>query len=412
MKAISNLVRQYKNLPNDAWWLLGADVCLQLINSAFSILLNYVMIDHGYKDYDITSINGNRYLAVLLCSYPLALLSKRINIKMLMTIGAVSAPILSLMMLWCIHFNVSELLRITTFLWGVSFSLVQILALPVLMNICNESNETEAISLFFAAGSLTTILCGTLNAAIHYFNPLLTNISLLAMYCIIAAAGPLFIFKMKFHNYKHHHESEDLKTNADWKRIGQALLPTFLIAFGAGFTIPFINLFFKIVHGVESNTFSLMNSIAFTLVVIGGFLNPIVKRKFGYKTAIVTLQSFAIIALLILGTTEWFKDWQFAALFAMMMYIVRQPLMNLAGPLTAELSMKFVGEKNRKTVSAITSAIWSGSWFLSAMIFSVLREMNISYSNIIFITAAFYILGVLSYYRLILKFEKQDLIES
>jgi hypothetical protein len=46
------------------------------------------------------------------------------------------------------------------------------------------------------------------------------------------------------------------------------------------------------------------------------------------------------------------------------------------------------------------------------MIFSVLREMNISYSNIIFITAAFYILGVLSYYRLILKFEKQDLIES
>jgi membrane protein DedA with SNARE-associated domain len=74
--------------------------------------------------------------------------------------------------------------------------------------------------------------------------------------------------------------------------------------------------------------------------------------------------------------------------------------------------MKFVGEKNRKTVSAITSAIWSGSWFLSAMIFSVLREMNISYSNIIFITAAFYILGVLSYYRLILKFEKQDLIES
>ncbi len=407
MESIRKLLLSYKNLPNDAWWLLGADICLQLINSAFSILLNYVMIDHGYKDYDITSINGNRYLAVLLCSYPLALLSKRINIKMLMTIGAVSAPVLSLLMLWCIHFHVSELLRITTFLWGVSFSLVQILALPVLMNITDESNETEAISLFFAAGSLTTILCGTMNYLIHYFNPALSNISLLALYCILAAIGPLFILRMKFHNYHAQQAHEEEKTSADWKKIGQALLPTFLIAFGAGFTIPFINLFFKIVHGVESNTFSLVNSIAFTLVVIGGFLNPIVKREFGYKTAIVSLQSFAIMALFLLGATEWFKEWQFAALFAMVMFIIRQPLMNLAGPLTTELSMKFVGDKNRKTISAITAAIWSGSWFLSAMIFSVLREMDISYSNIIFITAGFYILGVISYYRLIVKFEKQ-----
>jgi hypothetical protein len=127
---VKKIFQSYKTLPTDVWWLLGADVALQLINAAFALLLNYVMIDHGYKDYDITSINGNRYLAVLICAYPLTLISERINLKNLLLIGSVTAPLLSLATLWCIHFHVSELLRLVTFLWGVSFSLVQIMALP------------------------------------------------------------------------------------------------------------------------------------------------------------------------------------------------------------------------------------------------------------------------------------------
>jgi hypothetical protein len=195
-------------------------------------------------------------------------------------------------------------------------------------------------------------------------------------------------------------------TKSDWKKIGEVLIPVFLIAFGAGFTIPFINLFFKFVHNIEAPVFSLINTIAFILVVLGGFLNPIIKRKFGYKFAITVFQSLAIVALFLLGTTEWIQGYAYAPLIAMGLFIVRQPLMNIAGPLTTELSMKYVGEQNRKLVSAIISAIWSGSWFISAVLFSILREMKIAYSNIIFITVGFYILGVVWYYLLILKFEK------
>ena len=35
----------------------------------------------------------------------------------------------------------------------------------------------------------------------------------------------------------------NLHTDYDWDKILQAAVPTFIIAFGAGFTIPFINLF-------------------------------------------------------------------------------------------------------------------------------------------------------------------------
>jgi hypothetical protein len=402
-----SFLKPYSQLPANAWWLLGADVCLQLMNAAFSILLNFVMVDHGYQDYDITSINGNRYLAVLLFAYPLTIISKKVNVKHLLLIGAISAPILSLSMLWCIHFHISELLRVITFLWGISFALVQVLALPILMNITDEKNETEAISLFFAAGSFTMIICGLINYITHFIAPSFANINLLGIYCILGCFGPFFIYKIDDEISLKNKNDDYQRTKADWSRITKALLPTFLIAFGAGFTIPFINLFFNIVHGVNSSSFSLMNTIAFGLVVIGGFLNPIIKRKLGYKVAITFFQSLAIFALFVMGASEWFAGSYISTMVAIMMYIIRQPLMNIAAPLTTEVAMKYVGEENRKVVSAITSALWSGSWFLSAMIFSILRELNISYSNIIFTTVIFYILGVISYYKLILNYERE-----
>ena len=42
----------------------------------------------------------------------------------------------------------------------------------------------------------------------------------------------------------------------------------------------------------------------------------------------------------------------------------RAPLMNMAAPLTSELTMSYVGNKNQEMLSAIVAAIWSGSWFL------------------------------------------------
>ena len=101
-----------------------------------------------------------------------------------------------------------------------------------------------------------------------------------------------------------------------------------------------------------------------------------------------------------------YRGWHGAVVIAIIAYIVRQPLMNIAAPLTSELTMKYVGEKNREIISALTAAIWSGSWFASAQIFAILREMQMSYSNIVFITVAFYILGVAWYYRLIKDYER------
>jgi hypothetical protein len=398
---------QYLKIPRFILYLIVVDVCLQLINAEFTLQLNFQMLEHGYKDFEISSMIGNRFLTILLCSLPLALWVKGKRLKPYIVAGSIAAPLVALLLIWAIHRHNSELIRLLMAAWGIAFSLVQVLAMPYTLLNGDKDTETESIALFFAAGNFTMIICGGFNWLLPHINPFFTVESLLIIFSLLALLGIVYARKLP--------EQEKLgtvipianiHTDYDWGIIFRALVPTFMIAFGAGFTIPIINLFFYHVHNMSAQVFSLINVFAFILVTAGGFIIPNIKRRFGYKFSITFFQAASIIALFVLGTTEWYSGWHGAVIVAVVAFIVRQPLMNIAAPMTSELTMKYVGEKNREIISALTAALWSGSWFASAQIFAILREENVTYSNIIFITVAFYIIGVAAYYRLIREYEK------
>ncbi len=80
--------------------------------------------------------------------------------------------------------------------------------------------------------------------------------------------------------------------------------------------------------------------------------------------------------------------------------------MNMAAPMTSELTMNYVGKQNQEILSAITAAIWSGSWFFSSQIFRYLISKGFSYAYIFYITACMYSFGIFMYYLLIKDYEK------
>ena len=82
--------------------------------------------------------------------------------------------------------------------------------------------------------------------------------------------------------------------------------------------------------------------------------------------------------------------------------------MNMAGPSTSELSMAYVGERNRELMSACNGAIWSGSWWLAARAFEALRSHQFPYWQIFLMTAALYLIGTLSYLGLIRTVEHRE----
>ena len=405
---MKHIFTQYLKIPRAILYLIVVDVFMQLINAEFVLQLNFQMLEHGFKDYEISSMIGNRFLSILLCSLPLALWVKGKKLKPYIIAGSVSAPIVALLLIWAIHIHNSELIRILMTAWGVAFSLVGVLAMPYTLLNGSKDTETESIALIFAAANFTMIVCGGLNWVLPHLHPFFGVEAMLLLFTVVAFIGIAFARLLP---------NEEvlgtvvplarLHTDYDWHLIVRALTPTFLIAFGAGFTFPFMNLFFYHVHGMNAENYSLMNVFAFVLVTAGGFIIPNIKRRYGYKFSITFFQGLAIIGLFIMGTTEWYSSWHGAVYIAIAAFVVRQPLMNIALPMTSELTMKYVGEKNREIISALTAAIWSGSWFASAQIVAILREGNITYSNIIFITVGFYIIGVAAYYRLIVDYEKR-----
>lgn len=372
-----------------------------------TIMLIY-MEKVGYPDHQSASFVSFRFLGVLLFAFPLGLFIKGRRLKPIFIASSILTPIFALLILVVIDLKIDILLYSFLFLWGISFTGIQITSLPYILRNAKPETHTAAITLSYSTWSFAGIIGGLIIYLLSNINSEFFNEKLILQ--IISFIGFLcFYFIYQIKNQEHVPALEKSRLNYkdfDWILIAKALIPTFIIAVGAGLTIPFIGLFFYKIHGIDSDQYAAISSLA-TLVVFGMVLFvPNIKEKIGYKIAVPLTQSIAVLALIILAVTE-LIPYSFAVYLAVIAYIIRQPLMNIAGPMTSDIVMKYVGERNREMVSALTAAIWSGSWFVSSIIFQILRKNGIQYVYVFLITSGLYMFGVLMYYFLILDFEKR-----
>lgn len=320
-------------------------------------------------------------------------------------------PTFALIIIFSAQYHLYSVLKVAMVLWGVGFTFIQITALPFMLLNTSADKHSESITAFFQTWSVSIFICGIVSALLlENFAAYIDEKVLLLIFSFLGYASIYFILKINIEEKV----TERIPWNKiaghhDWGKILLVCVPTFIIAIGAGFTIPFINLFFLNVHGIGTSVFSILGSITYALVAVGMIMIPNIRRNYGYEVAITYIQTLSIIALVLMATTEWYAEMAFAVYIAITFYIVRQPLMNMAGPMTSELSMYYVGDKNHEIVSALNASIWSGSWFISGQIFRVLRARDFAYVNIFLITAGLYAIGVLWYYFLIRDYNKMKL---
>ncbi len=390
--------------------MIVAEVFIQLINAAFLLILLIYMEKEGYHDHESAQYIKYRFLSVLIISFPLGIFIRNRKIKPLFYIAGFGVPISALLIIHAVSEHIDWLIYAAQITWGVAFTCLQVTALPFILRNARKDTHTEAISLSYSTWSFAGIIAGILIFSFRNINPGLFDEKLiLQLLAIVGFCSLFFIARIKV---KETVETDPNKRFAfgdyDYSLIFKVMVPTLLIAIGAGLTIPFISLFFFKIHGVDSDQFSLIGSVALIVVFASVVFVPAIKQKMGYKRAIPTTQSMAILMLIGLATTEMYQLSPWAVYIAILCYILRQPLMNLAGPMTSDLTMKYVGKKNQEIVSALIAAIWNGSWFVSAGVFEYLRESNIAYMHIFLITAGLYMIGVIWYYLLILDFEKRE----
>ena len=399
----------YREVPRHILMVVLAEFCLQLVNSSFFLLLNYYMVDMGFTDPEIADAVSYRFLTVMLFAFPLGLFIKGRKIKPFFYLATIMAPIMSLVTIWGIGSGVSWAVYAGLSLWGMSFMFMHVTTLPFILNNCEQRFHTDAIALFFQTWSVSMILVGGINYVLnHNFPGMFDHRTLLQMYAVLSAFGVFFIYKIKVTETPSEKVAvKQFLSSYDWPLILRALVPTLVIAIGAGFTIPFISLFFLKVHGIQEDTFSLLGAFTYGLVALGVLFVPGINRRFGYSISITLIQSLSVIALIVMATTEFYSELKIAAYIAIIFYIIRQPLMNLAGPATSELTMYYVGKRNQELISALNASVWSGSWYFSSQLFRVLRANDQPYAIIFLITAGLYIVGILWYAKLIRHYHQR-----
>lgn len=407
IKFLKGILVDYRKVEAPIFYLVIANFFLQIVSTSFFILFNFYMTKLGYEDFEITSFFSYRFLAIMMLGVPLGFFIKGKKLVKFFYVSAIGVPLFSLLVIWAAETGQEVWICVFMMLLGLSFGMVRASALPFIILNVKKEQHSEALALFFQTWGASIFVVGILNYVLNAINPVLfSERNVMIGCCLLGFLSIYYIRKIKIE------EKIGKKVKLildDYKKILKAVFPTLLIAIGAGFTIPVINLFFLNVHGVESKHFSLLSAITYVLVPIGVTFIPYIRKNFGYKTAITLFQSLSIVALFLMATTELYNTWSLAIYIAIFFYIIRQPLMNVAGPMTSELSMYYVGERNQEFISAINSSIWSGSWLFSLTMFSWLREMEIRYVWIFMITVVLYIVGVFWYYLLIKEYEAREI---
>jgi MFS family permease len=445
MNVFTKLRNHYADIEIDIKRLIAAEFFLQVINSAFTISLNIYLSTQGYSDAQIAAFTADRFIAVMLFALPFGIYIKGKALRPIFLSGVLAMPLVSLALLEAIAQHADFWLRLLLITWGICFTTLAIPSLPYILRNALPDTHTRAISLHAATWSMGLIFAGLLIFILsHLWPPIFHEKMLMQVLTLIGAGAIWFILKMsKDEKLEHPIASTAIapqkntatqvyapipaaNTNTygtlaqrlrlyisqlikqyDWILIGRAIIPTTLIAVGAGLTIPFMNLFFYHRFGVNTNNFALLGAITACLVFVSTLLVPRIKNRLGYKAIPIT-QSFAIASLVLLGMTDQMTHFHLALPLALFCFTIRQPLMSLANPMTSELTMYYVGNHNRELMGAIVSAIWSGSWFISSYLFGVLRGMGLPYGSIFFITATFYMVGVLTYIVLIKDFNRRE----
>lgn len=429
MSRFFSFINDYKQIEKPVMNVIISEFFIQMVNATFMNILPLYMTRKGFTDEEIALFITFRFLGVFILALPLGNLIKGRKLMPLFYLSNICVPVFGIAIVLSIAFQLKYLTLISLLLWGASFTFMQIPVAPFILRNSKKENHTSGISLSYSTWSFGGIISGIIIAVLDKINPnFFDEQFILLLFSILGLGGLVYLFRIKgFKEIDSEHfvredsfgeKPESKKSKArptDWFLIFKALVPTLIIATGAGLTIPFISLFFDKVHHVDKGGFSVLSAIAAVLVAYGAMLVPKIKKDIGYKVAIPTTQSLAVISLVALATTQFYSQYSVAVVIAAICYLLRQPLMNMAGPMTTEIVLNYVGKHNREITSALTAAIWSGSWVLSGFMVKILLSHGFQFVNIFLITSLLYGFGVIMYYLLILDYNKREekgLIES
>jgi MFS family permease len=133
-----------------------------------------------------------------------------------------------------------------------------------------------------------------------------------------------------------------------------------LIGLGAGLVIPFVNSFFRLRFEASDPSLGTLFAINSLLMGLGSLAAPALAARFGRGRMVVWSQGLSLPFLLL---------WGFGPSFAWAAtgYLIRTPLMTLAGPVFSLLVMELFPPGLRSGMNGILMVSWHAGWALGSL---------------------------------------------
>jgi len=384
--------------PNARFYLLNV-ILTGLVMGIFRLIFNFYALSLGFDESVLGNLITTSSFVALIAALPMGYLSDTIGRKgSLVLSSALLAIAVIVMAVWQTETSLYSMNVVS----GLAQSLAGVTMAPFLME---NSGDKERTYLFSFGQGLQMTMASVGNWVGGYLPTWISqsqNVSATSSFAygnailfagigaVIAVVPLLFI---KSPNIPHSQRAVFAPFQYAAKNPGlltKFVLPTLLTSLGAGLIMPFMNVFFRVVHHQPDPVIGTLFAWGSLAMGLGLLIAPPLAERTGKIQLVVITQAISIPFLILLGFSPIF--WVGAA-----SYYIRLALMNMSSPVYQAFVMEHVDPSGRATVASLTSMAWNFGWAFSPTI-SGLLQVKYGFGPAFMGTITLYTIAVLMYW--------------
>lgn len=404
--AVNGYISKMKQFSRNAKKYLAFNFFLSINMGIYGVIFNLYVLQLGYHEDLLGLMLSIVYIGTGVAALPAAVLCDRIGRKNTLLISSIITAV-ALFILYTV--TSKEALLAASVLQGIGSALMTVSASPFLVE---SSTPDERMHLFSINSALSTVamivgsLAGGLapgimtGLGVDPAGPLSYRYTLfLSFAAVLITFIPLmYIREEKRKSATRFERLEVIGSSVKSVSVQKLIAINALVGIGAGMIVPFFNVYFHKVLSASSGDIGFIFSFGEVIMIGGLVILPLMTERFGKIKSIAITQLASIPFLIMLA----FTGNIFIAAFA---YTMRMTLMNMANPAISSFNMEIVDERQRATVSSLTSM----SWYLFQAASTYVSGLLMAQGNYVLpfmITCVVYITSASMYYVFFMKVEK------
>ncbi|MGB8646253.1 MAG: MFS transporter [Anaerolineae bacterium] len=393
MTTVMNYLRQIYTFNRNAKLFLLSTLLNGLGLSLFVLLYNLYILSLGFHEDMIGTLTAIASMVAVVAAVPVGWVASRMGYKSAQILGIVGSAI---SVIFPLIWPTAEAFILCELIWGIAFTMVVIVGSPFITESSTEEERPYLFSLQFVLSMLTLfvgcLVGGQLPSLFGSWvqtngvTPLAYQGALwIGTALLFASALPvLFMDTPRRHAVRTIRPRFKVRSP---QKVMQVLLPGIIGAVGGGMFIPFVTVFWRVLHHLDDGAIGQIMAVSGLGMTIVGVVAPALSKRWGLVRVNVVSVALSGIALMLFG----FSPMLMVALVA---YLGRDALVNLSRPLSQQFQMDRSPAEERAAVSSLYTMGFNVAWGIGSWV-SGLWQTNGQFGLVFLVSTAFYLVSAL-----------------